>query len=136
MNRNDWAHNLLDRLGAPHTNHNAYALVSWMQAEGGNALWNPLNTTQPEPGSWDYNFAHVQNYPTYEEGVDAVLRTLGFPGHGYEAIVKHLRESAKPAVTLKAVEASDWGTGGLALKVLPYVKAHYWQYASHTIAGS
>ena len=138
MDRNDWAHEFLNRLSSPHTDKNAYALISWMQAEGGNALWNPLNTTQPMPGAWDYNWVHVKNYPDFETGMDATVKTILQTADwlGYGPIRDRLRKSARPRRTLRAVEQSVWGTGGLALDVLPYVQRDYRQYSSHLIAGS
>jgi hypothetical protein len=138
MNRNEWAHNFIDRLGGVHGDHNAWALVSWMQAEGGNATWNPLNCTQKMPGSTDYNSVGVQNYVTYEQGLEATVKTIlsTNPNFNYGPIRNALRTNDRANITLKAVEDSAWGTGGLALKVLPFVKADYWRYASHPIAGS
>ena len=137
MNRNQWLHAFYDALAVPHTNRNAWAGVSWIQAEGGTARWNPLNTTQRMPGSWDYNSVGVQNYPDFETGLAATVKTIEQtnPALGYVAILTRLRRDARPASTLKAVEASQWGTGGLALKVLPYVRADYWKYASTLIAS-
>lgn len=109
-----------------------------MQAEGGNALWNPLNTTQRMTGSWDYNSVGVQNYVDFDSGFAATVKTIKQTNaaFGYTAIVSRLRANARPARTLHAVERSSWGTGGLALKVLPFVKEDYWRYAGHLIAGS
>ncbi len=138
MNRNDWLHAFYDALGVPHTTRNARAGVSWIHAEGGTARWNPLNTTQRMPGSWDYNNVGVQNYPDFETGLAATVKTIKQtdPDLGYTVILKRLRASARASRTLRAVEHSQWGTGGLALRVLPYVKADYWRYAGQLIAGS
>lgn len=138
MDRNTWAHDFLDGLGASHTENNANALISWMQAEGGTAQWNPLNTTQEAPGAWNYNSVGVKNYPDYGTGMDATLKTIKQtdPAFGYTVIVSRLKGSVRPRRTLRAVEKSQWGTGGLALAVLPYVKKDYWKYAGHLISGS
>lgn len=137
MTRDEYAHQLIDRLAAPHTRHNAYALISWMQAEGGSAHFNPLNTTLEMPGDWSYNSVGVRNYVSAAQGLEATTKTLlNTKDAGYEPIVKHLRDSDGAAKTLKAVEDSKWGTGGLALACLPYVRADYWKFAGHTIAGS
>jgi len=137
MDRNDWAHYFIDKLGAVHGVNNARAIVSWIQAEGGTAHWNPLNTTQKEPGSWDYNSVGVQNYPDFDTGLAATVKTILQTDKdlGYYRIVGRLRRAERPARTLRAVEASQWGTGGLALEVLPYVKADYWKYAHIKIAS-
>ena len=134
MNRNDYAHELLDSLRCKHTDANAWALIAWMQAEGGNALWNPLNTTLDVQGATDYNSVHVKNYPSANVGISATARTLSQSNFAH--ILDHLKKGTNAKRTLRAVEHSDWGTGGLALRVLPFVKAHYQSFASHTIAGS
>lgn len=138
MNRNDWLHAFYDALSVPHTNRNAWAGVSWIQAEGGTALWNPLNTTQRMPGSWNYNSVGVQNYVSFEQGLEATVKTIlqARTSLGYYLILERLRASARPSSTLRAVEKSQWGTGGLALKVLPYVRSDYWKYAGTKISGS
>lgn len=134
MTRNDYFHQLIDILGAKHGDHNANALVAWAQAEGGSAWWNPLNTTRYESGSWDYNWAHVKNYPTLRVGLQATASTL--EQVNFAAIFGHLKTGSPAKQTLTAVENSDWGTGGLALQVLPYVQQDYWKFAQHAIAPS
>lgn len=138
MDRNDWAHEFIDKIGAPHETSNARALISWMHAEGGNALWNPLNTTWKLPGSWNYNPTGVQNYLGLADGLHATALTIEQtnPNYGFAPILAHLRAGDSATATLRAVERSAWGTGGLALEVLPYVRADYWKYAQHAIAGS
>lgn len=127
------------------TKHNQWALVSWMAAEGGyydsagnwhgGALWNPLNTTWRLPGSWDFNWVHVQNYVSETQGLEAAWKTLNARSveHGYDVIKQCLREDAPAADTLRAVEASDWGTGGLALRILHDVKTYWSDYSSKPI---
>jgi hypothetical protein len=109
------------------------ALLAWMQAEGGDAKNNPLNTTQRMKGSSDYNSVHVQNYPDLETGVTATVKTLRSSGHGYEYIIDRL-EHGTPREILQAVAASSWGTGALALEVLPDVKADFDKYAAKPIS--
>lgn len=138
MTRNEFARRFIDGIGAQHCDRNAWALISWMQAEGGTALWNPLNTTQPMPGDSIYNWVGVRNYPDFQTGLAATIKTIKqtHPSLGYVPILSSLRSCARARRTLKYVEASAWGTGGLALQVLPYTKADYWRYANHQIAGS
>lgn len=148
VNRNKYAHYLIDRVNVllnekydpnpiqiPHTSHNADAFMSWMQAEGGNAWYNPLNTTWVTNDSWIYNSAGVRSYPTFSAGVDAEARTLILtrPELGYYIIRQHLRQNDPPKQTLQAVESSQWGTGGLAVRVLPDVKADYWKYGAQHV---
>lgn len=138
ITRNQWAHDFLDLLGGLHCGRNADSIISWIQAEGGNARFNPLNTTQPWTGSTNYNSVGVQNYATYQDGLHATVKTIlqTDPSLGFTAIVSDLRKCARSRRTLRDVEHSQWGTGGLALRVLPYVKKDYWTYANHSIAGS
>lgn len=132
MDRNDYMHQLIDALKAKHGDHNANALVSWAAAEGGNAWWNPLNTTLYMVGSWDYNWAHVKNYGTFSVGLSATAKTL--QQANFAQILAHLKAGDPAKQTLEAVEQSDWGTGGLALQVLPYVQKDYWRFAQHHVA--
>jgi hypothetical protein len=124
--RGEFAKALLPAIGAPVTKRNMWALLAWMQAEGGEAKNNPLNTTEEWPGATIYNWVGVKNYPSFKDGVAATARTLNYGAehrrYGYAAIRKRLRNDAWAYNTLRAVEASDWGTGGLALRCLPWVK--------------
>jgi hypothetical protein len=143
VTRGDFLEGLLRFLDYPVTRHNRVALVSWITAEGGPSLddsfdpeqarFNPLNTTQPMPGATAFNSVGVRNYVSLAQGIEATAKTLLFDGHGYRAIRRHLRRNHHPARTLRAVERSDWGTGGLALRVLPGVRDHYSQYAAKPI---
>lgn len=135
---NDYFHQLNDLLDIPHSDHNARAEVSWATAEGGRAFSNPLNTTRAEPGAWDYNFAHVKSYPSLALGLKATADTLRqASGLGdFSGILESLRASAGAKHTLEAVENSNWGTGGLALRVLDQVKADYKVYAGRSVAPS
>lgn len=143
ITRGDFAKALLKRLGYPTKQHNLNALVSWMTAEGGPSLdgsfnppqatFNPLNTTRGMPGSTIFNVANVQNYLSYEDGVEATAKTLKEQGHQYGPIREHLKAADPAGETLRAVEQSDWGTGGLAREVLPGVRDHYSSYASKPI---
>lgn len=141
--RGDFAVALLKELGYPETWRNKVALVSWMAAEGGpsvdgswnppQARFNPLNTTLRMPGSTDFNWVLVQNYTSFKQGVEATAKTLRGRRVGYGLIRRHLRRNHEPIRTLRAVERSDWGTGGLALRVLPGVKDNYDDYADKPI---
>jgi hypothetical protein len=134
VTREQWAVSLLRWMDLPVTQKNLVALVAWQAAEGGppnaQAQWNPLNTTQPWPGATTFNWVGVKHYPTQEAGLGATARTFQTQGQGYELIVKRLRKSARPRRTLAAVEASSWGTGGLAKSIVDDVKRSFSQYAS------
>lgn len=129
MTREDYARAVLTEVGAKPTQRNLWALVSWMQAEGGTASYNPLNTTLPMPGSTDYNGVGVKNYRSFGQGVEATARTLNYGAdrnvYGYKSIRRRLRRNAWAKWTLLAVERSIWGTGGLALRCLPMVKRQW-----------
>lgn len=131
--RGHWARQLLAAIGAPATWHNRYAVVAWETAEGTTAKFNPLATTKLMPGSTPFNTTGVQNYTSLESGVLATASTLKESGHGYEPILKHLRANDAAHLTLEAVKDSAWGTGALALKILPDVKQDYQTYASKEI---
>jgi hypothetical protein len=107
-----WAAALLTAGGWPRTSCNVSAITAWERAEGGHwantARFNPLNTTQPEPGSWSMNSADVQAYPSWRSGFAATLATLG-NGH-YPAILSALSAGTSARAVADAVAASPWGT--------------------------
>jgi hypothetical protein len=139
ITRNEFAHDLLRELGYPRDKSNLYALVALMQAETGSepekgAKFNPLNTTKKMPGSTPYNSIGVQNYTSYQQGLDATSSTLREKGHDYGPIRRHLRNADPAPQTLRAWQDSDWGTGGLGLEVLPQVRDDYPRWADLPIA--
>lgn len=139
VTRLQWADSFLKWIDAPVTDRNRRAVVAWVTAEGTTAKWNPLATTQPMPDSWSFNHVGVQNYVTWNQGLDATLKTLNYRNLGYEAILARLRNNRRPWFTLRAVESSAWGTGGLAPKVLRSWVGHrerYQQAASQPIGTS
>ena len=132
MTREQWAKQFLRGLGAPVNRANLYAIVSWIQAEGGDAKNNPLNTTHNAPGATDYNWVGVKNYPTVDVGLQASIETLEYGAHrdlyGYRPIKRNLKAGKRAGKTLRAIESSIWGTGGLALQCLPWVKKSWDHY--------
>jgi hypothetical protein len=139
MTREKWATEFLKELGAPVTMANLHALVSWIQAEGGDASWNPLNTTLDADGATEYNWVGVKNYPDFATGITATVETLNYGAdhnlYEYKPIRHNLMASRRAGLTLRAVEASTWGTGGLALRCLPWVKKSWNSYSSQPIAS-
>lgn len=133
MTREEFARSLLKEVGVRWvTKPRLYALVAWMQAEGNGGANNPLNTTEKMPLSTTFNSVGVQNYSSFSEGVMATAKTLNYgadrDSHGYKPIRRRLRRFLilnRAKKVLEAVEESDWGTGGLALKCLPEVKANW-----------
>ena len=129
MTREEWVRAFLRGIGAPESKRNLYAIVSWIQAEGGNARFNPLNTTHSAPGAVAYNSVGVKSYPTAEIGLQATIETLEYGAerdlYGYRPIKRNLKRNRRAGKTLRAVENSEWGTGGLALRVLPDTKREW-----------
>lgn len=136
--RHVFAADLLDELGVPGSLANALAIIAQIQAEGGKALFNPLNTTLPAAGAKDYNSVHVKNYMTYEQGVAATAATLR------QANMSRLLAAlkiGKDAGTYWAVlPTSPWGTkppGGMsATAFLADVQAHWFARAMLPISGT
>lgn len=137
--REDFAKLLLPKIGARPTKRNLWAFVAWAQAEGGSADFNPLNTTLHKPGATDYNSVGVKNYTSLAQGVEATAETLNYGAdhglYGYKPIRKRLRGNSWAVLTLRAVERSVWGTGGLALRCLPTVKRHWDHYRNLPVAS-
>lgn len=75
-----WAEQVLDGIGAPHTPGNIAFLQAWQKREGGStnnsAAFNPLCTTQPMPGSVSMNKVGVQAYISWDQGLEATVKTL------------------------------------------------------------
>jgi len=107
-----WAVALLAAGGWPRTSCNIGAITAWENAEGGNwanaARFNPLDTTEPEPGSYPMNSAGVQAYPSWAVGFRATLTTLA-NGH-YGGILAALAAGGSAQAVADAVAASPWGT--------------------------
>ncbi len=111
-----WAAALLSAGGWPQSGCNLGAITAWEAAEGGNwensAAANPLDTTQREPGSWSINSVAVQAYPSWAEGFQATLTTLGYAAYG--GIRSALAAGDDAQAVADAVAASPWGTGPFA----------------------
>jgi hypothetical protein len=142
VTRDRYGTDFCELVGAPPTKVNRQAIAAWLQAEGGTARWNGLNTTLEVVGSWDYNSVGVQNYPTYTIGVEANAETLldgaamkGDP-YNYQPILFNLRNDKGAFRVLNALRKSAWGTGGLAVICLPQVKISWPYYKNLPIPGS
>lgn len=136
--RGQFARALLPKVHAQVTTHNMRALMAWMQAEGDAGRFNPLNTTKDMPGATDFNSVGVKNYRLFEDGVAATAATLNYGArkllYGYHEIRLGLLSNAPAWKTLRAVEVSEWGTGGLALLCLPLVSAAPSRFQHHPIS--
>ena len=95
-----WARDVLAGLGNKNpTQQQVDFLKGWNISEGGGYApaqgvpsYNPINTSEPAPGSTCQNCAlgyHVQNYPNYQTGLAAILKNL--QGGYYPDIVAYLR---------------------------------------------
>lgn len=117
----------------PFTQENTILSVAWAVAEGSHALWNPWDTTEPEPADTDYNALGVKNYPNWMEGIQATWRTL----HNglYVPILNALKAGDSAATTMFAVGNSEWGTGFFPTE-LAAVRANPCAYYGRQVAGT
>jgi hypothetical protein len=103
---------VLSRIAAPVTGANLDAFAAWAAGEGTCARFNPLATTQPEPGAVAFNNlpggGHVWNYPSFAVGVQAT--TTALTNGLYQPVIDAFRASAGLAAVAAAVERSPWGT--------------------------
>ena len=134
-----FAQAVIAAMGWPETQSNIDAMEAWEQAEGGNwennAAANPLDTTQPEPGSFSINSQKVQSYTGWPEGIAATVATLKQNWRGYAAI-RTAFESGNAAEYLPAaLNASAWGTNGSAVMKILKEKG-YTQYGNITSGGA
>lgn len=112
----NWQAQILHGLGAPVTPQNLLFLNNWTKAEGGNASYNPFNTTQNAPGATSYNSVGVRNYVSPQQGINATVQTL-LNGR-YGNILSALRQGTDARAAALALANSPWGTGSLVLKML------------------
>jgi cell wall-associated NlpC family hydrolase len=111
-----FATDLLTNLAMPVSPSNVAAIQAWASGEGSAARFNPLDTTQPEPGATPYNTNGadpVENYPDYQSGLAATVATLEPGGHAsplYAGILAALQSGTSASAVEGAVQASPWGT--------------------------
>jgi hypothetical protein len=133
--RQEWATGYLAFCGWEMSAEKVLGIVAWAVAEGSDAKWNPLDTTEPAPGATDYNSAHVKNYPSLQVGYEATLATMknGY----YPRILASLSDpSGGSALGLAAAVGSEpWGTGNFS-RIVELVKADPAPYFDHVVAGS
>jgi hypothetical protein len=127
-----WERRTLVLLDAPANHENQRFMTAWGRAEGGNAKWNPLNSTLRLGGtvSWtdttDYNSIGVKNYSYGFAGIAATALTMqqrdwqGNPLYGgIVADLKNGTHTAEDIVTRNDTEIKLWGTNpDLILEVL------------------
>jgi hypothetical protein len=119
-----WKFRLLRAIHAKGNLENRQLLAAWARAEGGDARYNPLNTTEPWSGATPYNtlsdgHTHVWDYPSAAAGIAATAATLT-NGH-YGGIVTSMRSgklTARQIVTAHGSEFDVWGTGATHILAL------------------
>jgi hypothetical protein len=120
----DFMKALLKKLGAPETEGNLIFLAAWSQMEGGGATWNPFNTTQPKPGSTNFNDVGVKNYKTAKDGIESTYTTMtngNYPNvlSGLRSGLKDKQEAYNLAVKLQKKPSGDfcvWVKGATGCK--------------------
>lgn len=136
--RHLWVRDLLAKLGVPGNINNAVAVIAQIQAEGGEARFNPLNTTLPMPGATDYNGVHVKNYTSYAQGLDATVRTLRQANMA--KLLAALKRGDSSRGYWVALGTSPWGThppGGSSIDAfLDDIRRHWYDRSMKTIAGT
>lgn len=115
-----WISRLSSLLAIPPTAAAEKLFTAWAQAEGGEATWNPLNTTYLLPGTTTYNSDGVRNYPSPVVGLAATALTLILPAYaGILGSLQGGQQTAENIVKFHASEFDTWGTGSsLILSVL------------------
>lgn len=111
MKFHGWDTRLLGALGVPVATPQLEFLRAWQACEGGTARFNPLNTTEPVPGSTRYNSAGVRNYLDANMGIAATLLTLRLDYYARlrRALNTHGIDSRQIAVEA-ARDVAMWGT--------------------------
>lgn len=113
LNPAQFAANLLKGLGDQVTPARVGALEAWEAQEGGNwhndASYNPLNTTQSEPGYHEVGTqGDIGAYLNWQQGLHATLQTL--ENGRYSGILNALKNGASIQQVEQAISSSPWGT--------------------------
>lgn len=110
---------ILKGIGARETPEKMKFLKAWRQAEGGQADYNPFNTTKnlKVSGIKNYNSDGVKEYPNPETGVAATVATLKLPY--YKNLLAMLKDDSITAQQLaSSPDLNTWGTEDGVAKVL------------------
>lgn len=110
----DFAVSLLRKLKIPESPGAVQSVEGWANAEGGHwhndARYNPLNTTQPEPGAGNTGTqGNIKVYRNWQQGIDATAKTLRNGRYG--GILSALK-AGDPSAVASAIGQSPWGTSG------------------------
>jgi hypothetical protein len=107
---------VLECIGAKPTKDNMLFMYAWRQSEGGQADFNPLNTTKSMSNATNYNSVGVKNYKNIEDGIKATCDTLKL-SH-YRDIVEGLKNDVGLYELSRMQGLKKWGTGELLAKVV------------------
>lgn len=117
--QSSWATAVLTDLGDTPNSNNIADLELWEASEGGagpewgtnnKASYNPLNTTETEPGSISINSDDVQAFTNWDQGLAATVQTLQQNQKGYSQIEGALQQGLPPGEFAPIVQNSAWGT--------------------------
>jgi len=113
---------ILIGIGATSSKYNLLWMKVWRDAEGAVATYNPWNSTQPVTSgtpSTRYNCQNVQNYFTFQDGVDATIKTLtnGYYPHIIKALQNNIKDYAEMKELATLVQMWDM-TGKIPSKWL------------------
>jgi peptidoglycan hydrolase-like protein with peptidoglycan-binding domain len=121
MLRSEFASQIVEALGSSYEGSEEF-LVKWMTAENTTAEWNPLATTQPEPGDSHFNGVGVRNYPDEATGLRATVTTLR---NGYYPHVVHFLTTGEHADTQALDhELQRWSGNGYTWQHVNSLTAH------------
>lgn len=107
---------ILKGLGGPSSAANESSLANWFKREEPTfpppCQYNPMATTENEPGATTFNSAGVKNYLSWNQGIDATVKTLD--NGRYPAIVAALQKGIGLSGGTGAVasELLTWSGGG------------------------
>lgn len=103
---------VLKRLGIPNPNQfQIQFMKAWRQHEGGQAAWNPLNTTKSITGERNFNYVKVKNYPDRETGLRATVDTLNLSYYkDVVKAIKDIKDETGISRAMQAVNDSPWGS--------------------------
>jgi len=129
-----WVDRVRAGLKIPLNDESRILFTAWGRVEGGNAKWNPINSTlwvQNYTALPNYNDVPVRNYMYETAGVAATILTLIGRSGGimlYGGIVGDLQAGVKTAdevVVDRLVQFQKWGTDtDLLLQVIKDVRAN------------
>jgi hypothetical protein len=97
---------VLQRLSLPVSQQNLSLLRTMARGEGMNpAYFNPLATTQPEPGAGSFNSVGVREYGSFDQGVQATADTLR--NGNYDNVLAGMRVNAPLTYYVQGAAADE-----------------------------